>query len=256
MEKLLDLGFRKAPSRVAFNAPGKPPYMGKAGNVAIAKNADPSPGHRAKSIRVASAAVTRSLRPQTRPGAEPAPLLVAEVSEEIESVVKEAVALAALETDAVPTDDEVEKMPEVASLDTDAIVEAVVAASQGAPAASLAPKPRPQGVLLASLDTSEAATPAPAAAPKPREVVSRISTSGGRHWGINVGTYPSRYSAERMLLKTALQEMATLDGSLRKVINRGNGFDANFMGMTQDSAALACQRLAARQVECTPIGPS
>nr|WP_083950545.1 D-alanyl-D-alanine carboxypeptidase family protein [Roseivivax lentus] len=275
VEKLLDLGFRKAPSRVAFNAPGKPPYMGKAGNVVVAQNADPSPGHRAKSIRVAAAAVKRSLRPQGRPVAEPAPLLVAEVADDIETVVTEAVALAMVASDAAPAPAEaVTAMPEIASLAgaalastaeevaeeaAPAVVEAettVVAAAAQAPKVSLAPKPRPQGVVLAALDTSDAVTPAPAAAPQPREVVSRISTSGGRHWGINVGTYPSRYSAERMLLKTALQEMATLDGSLRKVINRGNGFDANFMGLTQESAAIACQRLAARQVDCTPIGPS
>ncbi|WP_172975767.1 D-alanyl-D-alanine carboxypeptidase family protein [Roseivivax sp. THAF40] len=275
VEKLLDLGFRKAPSRVAFNAPGKPPYMGKMGNVVVAKDADPSPGHRAKSIRVAAAAVKVSLRPQGRPIEEPAPLLVAEVADDIEAVVNEAVALAMVASeDASAPQVEETVTQEVASLSTDAMVEVALAedapeaeaetkteteialaAAAQAPKVSLAPKTRPQDVVLAALDTSDAATPAPAVV-KPREVVSRISTSGGRHWGINVGTYPSRYSAERMLLKTALQEMATLDGSLRKVINRGNGFDANFMGMTQDMAAIACQRLAARQVECTPIGPS
>ncbi|MHA6326084.1 D-alanyl-D-alanine carboxypeptidase family protein [Roseivivax sp. CAU 1753] len=272
VEKLLDLGFGKAPTRVAFNPPGRPPYMGKVGGgVMVAETADPSPGHRGKSIRVAAASVTRSLRPQTRPVEEPAPLLVAEVGDDIQSLVDEAVALAMVAQEdpapapapvapvaAVATEVEVAAMTEIPELEPDAVAAAVLAASAVAPTVSLAPKPRPAAVVLASLDTSDAATPSPtpAVVAAPREVVSRISTSGGRHWGINVGTYPSRYSAERVLLKTALQEMATLDGSLRKVINRGNGFDANFMGLTQETAALACQRLAARQVDCTPIGPS
>lgn len=88
-----------------------------------------------------------------------------------------------------------------------------------------------------------------------QEVVSRLSTSGGNHWGINVGRFPSRYAAERMLLKTALTEMSTLDGSLRKVVKRKSGFDAQFMGMPREKADLACRRLQARQVTCFMVGP-
>ena len=87
------------------------------------------------------------------------------------------------------------------------------------------------------------------------EVVSRVSTSGGRHWGINVGRYVSQYKAERVLLQTALNEMATLDGSLRKVVRKPTGFDANFMGMTRETADLACRRLQARNQTCFMIGP-
>lgn len=87
------------------------------------------------------------------------------------------------------------------------------------------------------------------------EVVSRVSTSGGRHWGINVGRYTSQYKAERILLQTALNEMATLDGSLRKVVRKPTGFDANFMGLTRETADLACRRLQARNQTCFMIGP-
>jgi D-alanyl-D-alanine carboxypeptidase len=72
---------------------------------------------------------------------------------------------------------------------------------------------------------------------------------------VNVGRYPNRFAAEKMLLKTALAEMSTLDGSLRKVIRRPKGFDANFLGMTRETADLACRRLAARNVSCFMIGP-
>jgi D-alanyl-D-alanine carboxypeptidase len=88
------------------------------------------------------------------------------------------------------------------------------------------------------------------------EVVTRVSTSGGRHWGINVGRYSSRFAAEKALLKTALAEVETLDGSLRKVVNGSRGYDANFMGLTRENADLACRRLQARQVTCFMIGPS
>ena len=59
-----------------------------------------------------------------------------------------------------------------------------------------------------------------------------------------------------MLLRTALSEMETLDGSVRKVVNGPRGFDANFLGMTEGKADLACRRLKARNVTCNLIGPS
>jgi D-alanyl-D-alanine carboxypeptidase len=88
-----------------------------------------------------------------------------------------------------------------------------------------------------------------------QEVITRISTSGGRHWGITVGRFPSRAEAERALLKTQLAESATLNDSLRKVVQKGGKFDANFMGLSQDQADLACRRLAARAVPCFTMGP-
>lgn len=111
------------------------------------------------------------------------------------------------------------------------------------------PRARPAEVILAA---------APAIEPEseePLEVVTRVSTSGGRQWAISVGNYPSRYAAERMLLQTALIEMNTLDEALRKVVSRKGGFDATFVGMTEEMANLACRRLAARQAECSVVGP-
>jgi D-alanyl-D-alanine carboxypeptidase len=88
------------------------------------------------------------------------------------------------------------------------------------------------------------------------EVVTRLSTSGGHQWGVNVGRYGSRHLAERALLTTALTEMETLDGTLRKVVQRSGGFDANFLGMSRESADLACRRLEARNINCETVGPS
>lgn len=99
----------------------------------------------------------------------------------------------------------------------------------------------------------DTAGPAPAeAAP---EVVVTMSTSGGRHWGVNVGRFSSRAEAERALLRTQLAESATLNDSLRKILQKGGGFDANFMGLSQEQADLACRRLQARAITCFTLGP-
>ena len=58
-----------------------------------------------------------------------------------------------------------------------------------------------------------------------------------------------------MLLQTQLTESATLNASLRKVVERKDGLDATFAGLTQDQADLACRRLNARGIECTTTGP-
>jgi D-alanyl-D-alanine carboxypeptidase len=117
-----------------------------------------------------------------------------------------------------------------------------------ASASSQPPRPRPEEMFADAEPVAEVVPTAP-------EVVTRISTSGGRHWGINVGRYPSRSAAERQLLKTALAETATLNDGLRKVVERGGEYDANFVGLTQDQADLACRRLQARAVQCFTMGP-
>ena len=87
------------------------------------------------------------------------------------------------------------------------------------------------------------------------EVVTRISTSGGHQWGINIGNFPSRFDAEREMLHIALLENNALGDSLRKVVQRKGGFDANFLGLSQEAADLACRRLTARGDECSVVGP-
>jgi D-alanyl-D-alanine carboxypeptidase len=103
-------------------------------------------------------------------------------------------------------------------------------------------------ILVAS-----AAPDQPQATPE-AEVVMSISTSGGRSWGITIGRFDSRAVAERALMKTMLSESATLNDGLRKIVQKGGGFDANFMGLTQDQADLACRRLQARGTTCFTIG--
>ena len=236
--ELLDLGFKKMPTRVAFNPPRKPAYVGPDGAVvAEVATTNPEPGLAAKSIRVASAAVKRSLVPQMRPGEEPQQLLVAEaIKGDLQALLAEAQAV---------------QLPSETPVNAEQIAQEVAAAL---PTGAVAPQARPDELVLASVP--DAAIVAEPAAPEQRQVVTRISTSGGRHWGINVGRYNSQYAAEKALLQTALLEMETLDGTLRKVAKRPKGFDANFMGLSREMADLACRRLQARQMQCFMIGPS
>ncbi|MFY0596947.1 MAG: D-alanyl-D-alanine carboxypeptidase [Cognatishimia sp.] len=213
--ELLDLGFRRAPSRVALRKPNRPAYAGNAGTqVAAARNTAAG-----KTIQVATA-IKKSLRPQLRPTAKTA-----------------ATTLAATNAPTVGIEADIENALKEAQANTASLYPTSVNKTEPAPekVAQTAP------IIMED--------------PEP-EVVTRLSTSGGRHWGINVGRYGSRYAAERVLLKTALAEMSTLDGSLRKVIKSKRGFDANFMGLTRETADLACRRLQARQVSCFMIGPS
>ncbi|MCI2399417.1 D-alanyl-D-alanine carboxypeptidase family protein [Aliiroseovarius subalbicans] len=225
--ELMDLGFRRAPTRVAVRRPALPVYDG-------------APTGGGKIIRVTGAPKT-SARPVPRPTqAAPQELLLA-LQESVADAVEEAVVVA----EATPV--ETDSAPETV---TAQIVADTVNATATAPATAPAPQPRPATIVLASLN--------PAAAPVPEapEVVTRMSTSGGRHWGVNVGVLGSRYQAERVLLKTALKELGTLDEALRKVVKRSNGWHANFVGLTKEEASLACRRLEARSTACKVLGPS
>ncbi|WP_116133670.1 D-alanyl-D-alanine carboxypeptidase family protein [Tropicimonas sp. IMCC34043] len=128
----------------------------------------------------------------------------------------------------------------------------VVLASASPVAPSKAPRAQPRRIDFTA--TVPAAIPASAKAEP--VVVSRASTSGGRQWGINIGRYNSQSKAERVLLMTALQEMGTLDGALRKVQRGKTGFDANFVGLSAEQAVLACKRISAAGNDCSTFGPS
>ena len=210
--ELLDMGFRRAPSRAPIRKPARPAYAGNSG---------------LGSTKVAglSGAPKSSLRPVIRP----APVsqiasAVAEAADQNRDRIQSGIAAAIAEADIAPT------APQVESSDT-------------------RPALRPENLVLASTETPQQPEPE-------QEVVTRLSSSGGHLWGVNVGRYTTRYEAEKILLKTALSEMTTLEGTLRKVNQSSRGFDATFQGMTREQADLACRRLQARNVTCFMIGPS
>lgn len=271
VSELLDLGFRKAGTGGAVVAP----------ELVAEAPADEAPapeaGGAGKTIRVVTT-LTASPRPQPRPAAaapetavaaaEPAAAAPAEPATETAEVV---VAEVTTEEPDAATEVEVAEV-EVAAVEIDP-------GSIQSTAAPAAPVNSLQGQAQAIADGTATGTDplvVPAASPRPakrkapiyddavvvaeaepaeQEVVTRISTSGGRDWGITVGRYTTRSEAERVLLKTQLAESATLNDGLRKVVSRGGGYDATFAGLSQDQADLACRRLAARAVPCFTLGP-
>ena len=196
--ELLDMGFNRAPTNVAFRAPRKPTYS-------------PSglAGHTIRTVTAVRKSPVPKLRPSTTTNANA--LLIAEA---------------------------------IATAQSTPVINASV---------SSAPIPplRPTHVTQMA-----AATPEPDfSQPDGPRIVTRVSTSGEQFWGISLGHFTTRYNAEKTLLKIALAEMNTLDGTLRKVLSTPKGYEANFLGMTNELAQLACRRLEVRDVACEVIGP-
>ena len=223
--ELLDMGFDRAPSRVAVRKPARPVLSDPGGASA--------PG---KTIRV-TGLVNKSPRPLNRPGAKPSEDVLVAMRSGINNALLEAAVEDAATGDAA-RDLTLENAPEPAP-------QPVMAASLAG--SLVTPKPRPSLVAQAQAATENV---------DETVVVTRMSTSGGRHWAINVGRFASRHEAEKMLLKTALVEVGTLDEALRKVVQSPQGYEANFVGLSEERAELACRRLTAQNVSCQPLGPS
>ena len=180
----------------------------------------------AKTVRV-SGQIGKSMRPRLRPGTSPEPETI--------MVAKTATSVA---------DDDIQQALSEAASNVALAENAEARAKTEAVAMNdpmLRPVARSRDIVIAT---------------EAQETAQRITTSGGRYWGVNVGRFPSRFQAEKMLLQTALTEMVTLEGSLRKVVHKPQGFDANFMGLSRETADLACRRLTARNIPCKTIGPS
>ncbi|TMV11808.1 D-alanyl-D-alanine carboxypeptidase family protein [Arenibacterium halophilum] len=244
--ELLDLGFRRAPSRAPVRKPDAPDYVATTSTTT---------GTAGKTIRLVGA-VQKSLRPRIR---EASPIVVAEsiveTAREDSSRLQAdiAAAMAGIRpTDAGNATEVMAAVPQEAVIKGTTEAPAIAPRPEARPRATASkPAEPPQDVVLAKADAA-ADRPAEEAG---QEIVTRLSTSGGRQWGINIGRYGSRYEAEKMLLRMALSEMTTLDGTLRKVVQSPRGFDANFHGMTRETADLACRRLQARNISCFMIGP-
>lgn len=240
--ELMDLGFRRAPSSAPIRKPDAPAYVAQADPEEPA-TAAPAPGAKGKTIRLIRA-VSESKRPKIRPGSDEAVLVaVTQASDAISDVLGSAIEAAVAQAIEAPAPAPVAKAPSPQAATGQE--EIILAAAD----TSVRPTLRPRGLVVIG------AQPKSAKKAAPQEVVTRVSTSGGRQWGVNVGRFGSHYAAEKVLITTALAEMATLDGSLRKVVKNPRGFDANFLGMTRETADLACRRLKARNVSCIMIGP-
>jgi D-alanyl-D-alanine carboxypeptidase len=195
------------------------------------------------------------VKPKARPEVV-AETAVAAAEPVVEPVVEEVVvAEAAPEPELVVTDPGTEvaeaSAPEALLADVTQVETVAAGASIAPPPVDLAavvPATKRSAPIFDAVETVE-----PAAA-EDEEVVVVMSTSGGRHYGVNVGEFPSRYEAEKALLKTALAESATLNDGLRKTTQSGGAWRASFMGLTEEQAELACRRLSARAVPCETVG--
>ncbi len=250
--ELLDLGFRRAPRHAKLRKPKRPVYQGNRGLKVASTGTNPEGV--GKSIRV-SGVVKRSLLPKLRPTTEATTLVVASAEpvsneplpnngadrDDLQAGIVAALTEAATDTSAAnaPTGD----AQVIAAVASAAAVAPKPASRVQIYRSGLRPRLRPAQFQTASVQDAEPV------------VVTRLSTSGGRYWGINVGRYTNRFKAEKVLLKTALTETSTLHGSLRKVVKSPRGFDANFLGMSRETAELACRRLNARNIPCETIGP-
>lgn len=140
-----------------------------------------------------------------------------------------------------------EEPPAVLAAQTDTIEKAVKIAQEGTSEQPADATHKPQEATARSGAATEASGPV---------VVTRNSDTGEKHWGINIGRFPTRDQAERALIKTALAELGTLNGIPRNVSSSPKGHDANFVGMTEQGAVRACERLKARSIDCKTLGPT
>ncbi|MFV0245996.1 MAG: D-alanyl-D-alanine carboxypeptidase family protein [Qingshengfaniella sp.] len=274
--ELLDMGFQRAPSRVAVVKPRKPAYVGKTGS---------------KPTAVASLTPKSSARPAPRRSTDSASQvasLAAAIASDVTEALQEVQLATAASTAALPTATSLTTeadgtvltasiVPAARPLLTDTALdqaistidetedmapaeEVVVAQAMAAPeepmitaAVHTTPEPRPAVITFSSADAVNAPAIESAAFGADLITVTRAAGTGG--WGIDIGLFGSRYEAERVLLKTALLEIETLDSARRNVERRPQGFAATFLGMNERSASLACQRLTARDQDCTTISP-
>ena len=271
--ELLDMGFAEAPLRASTRPPEPPGYVETAAVTAAAVESSTAatPGFAAAHTIRVSGQVLTSLRPQARrtPGNS---------TPELNSVGADAIADAlALALGQIPEEgSSVDVLSETAALDPTGPASATLPDGAASESGALAFIP-PAEVVGAAPSIAELTAVEPVAAPQirppeiimtaeaiipqippdsiaPTETVTRLSTSGGSNWGINVGSYNSRPDAERALLQVAIAEATALTGGVRRITQRAGGFEASVVGLTRDSADLACRRLQARSLTCFMMG--
>ena len=293
MAELLDAGFGKAPTRVREVKPAPPQLMVEKKvrrTVQVARNqpdasaaqvqlaSSDRPVARASTVAVVtpdaiSAAVTRAQA--ATPVVSVAPGATLSASARPMRKPQTASRVAATSTDNRPetSPEEGDSAETAAALpssarpapaprdDKSASLDAP--AQPGSPSLFVQPAPRQESMALLSSAAPEqrsetiiltALEPEYGARPEATEIVTRDG-SGGRNWGVSLGLFRSQNEAEQLLLRTALQENASLGSALSRVANTRRGFEANFVGMSKDTAELACNRLVARQQACTVVGP-
>jgi len=278
--ELLDMGFGAAPHTATVRPPDAPGYAPSAPAEAVAaavvaaNTAAPPPGGSASHTIRMTGQVLASIRPLARPGAQAAPTLDSVSDQAITDALALAlgiatdgdaaapappaqVAVAAADTRPAAAPDEQPLALASAGLslaDVTSVAEVAAPSPQPAAPAQVAavtpPEPRPAEIIM----TAEAIAPTDPVLTTAPEVVTRLSTSGGANWGINVGRFNSSYDAERALIQVAIAEAGALTGGVRRITQRSGGFDANIVGLSREAADLACRRLQGRAITCFMLG--
>lgn len=248
MTELLDLGFQKARPGVKTVKPvpadpeavpaDTPALVAEAQDDDLPEVADGA----GKTLRV-DMAMAKSPRPVARPASDG----VVEISG-IEDAVAMVAANPPAETVAAAAPPPNTLEAQAANLAAGLTVKASAPAQPLKLAAQTVRPPKKNAPIYTDQSTKLASVPA-----KP-EVVTRVSTSGGQTWGINLGRFPNSFVAEKALIQIQLTENATLGNGLRKVVSRSNGYDAVVLGLDRDTADLACRRLQARAMQCFTMG--
>ena len=255
MADLLDLGFKKAKPGVTTVQPTAPAVDPNADTALMAQVDEALPevaNGAGKTLRV-NLALAASPRPAARPGVQ---TTVADAG--MKAAVNGALAQATAEPPppntlqaqaAVLAGGAGPEAGNVVALSASNVIVKASAPGQPLTLAAETVRPAKKNAPIYTDVTAQMAAP-----PAQPEVVTRVSTSGGEHWGINLGHYATRSEAERLLLKTQLVENATLGDGLRKVVERAGGYDAVIVGLDRDEADLACRRLQSRAVQCFTMG--
>lgn len=220
--ELMNLGFQRAPSRA--NVAALPRLSLHPRRHIVASNASDS------------GVVPRADRPPRR--AETVAVLMAR---NVDEAVQAAAQAAAIEAAIAASN-----RPPI-SLDPE-----IVRANSHAPPQMHRPLRRPESggsvALAAVVPIAEAA---------PRARATEVSLSGG--YAVQVGAFHNMNLAERFLIQTALLDIESFSGAQRD-ISQGNVqgismYQARFTGMSAIAATKACDRLLARQSDCTVIAP-
>ena len=215
--KLLDMGFERAPSNVAVIRPPR---------VVIQP-----PGAAAPVLM--SGLVTRADRPVMRGVAvDNSPSLVL-MTRNIDALVSTVV----------------EDMPIVPPI-VDA-EEIVAALNEVQPLDVISPPVRRPSSLVTNEPTIQTASLVPA------EMLSPQMPTGD--WSVQLGTYGNRTNTEKLLIQTALMDLDSLQGAERRVeVTQVQGmtmYRARFVGLSQNDALKACERLQSRNANCEVVQP-
>ena len=240
--QLLDMGFDRAPTRVAVNRPAPPTYAPDAGGAAE------------RTVRL-TGLVTRSLRPTPRsaPTARITTSSSAGLRDAIEGGVTEAIigprGDAAGADDVAPggirrdADRFVGVLPQGAAAPPPAAgLDALIEASARAPLAAARPA-APRGVTV---------PPQPVRAAL---VMRRQDAVGSGTWGVRLGRRGTAYEARIDMVRAVLAEPAALGEADRAIRPVSGGHAAAIGGLGKAAAHRACARLAGRGLTCEVVAP-